>query len=71
MLSRGSCRGKSGARHSEPPEVLLNDRRTTVEKQLAADQLTPDTVKQRQLLMLGRRESKYIVASREAHAADV
>lgn len=33
-------------------------RRTTLEKQLAADALTPDTLKARQLLGLGRRESK-------------
>jgi hypothetical protein len=35
-----------------------DDRRTTLEKQLAADALTPDTLKARQLLALGRRESK-------------
>jgi len=42
-------------------EVSANhggSRRTTLEKQLAADGLTPDTLKTRQLLALGRRESK-------------
>jgi protein-serine/threonine kinase len=33
-------------------------RRTTLEKTLAADSSTPDTLKARQLLALGRRESK-------------
>jgi hypothetical protein len=36
----------------------LAHRRTTLEKQLAADALTPDSLKARQLIALGRRESK-------------
>lgn len=41
-----------------PAESSAYTRRTTLEKQLAADALTPDTLKARQLLALGRRESK-------------
>lgn len=34
------------------------NRRTTLEKSLGADTVTPDSLKARQLLALGRRESK-------------
>ncbi|KAK8854506.1 hypothetical protein IAR55_003245 [Kwoniella newhampshirensis] len=40
--------------------VGRKERRTTLEKQLAADALTPDSLKARQLLALGRRESNYL-----------
>lgn len=38
----------------------LPSRRTALEKQLAADALTPDSLKARQLINLGRRESKWV-----------
>ncbi|KAK4689636.1 hypothetical protein P7C73_g467, partial [Tremellales sp. Uapishka_1] len=40
--------------------VGRKERRTTLEKQLHADALTPDSLKARQLLALGRRESNYL-----------
>ncbi|OCF75660.1 AGC/NDR/NDR protein kinase [Kwoniella mangroviensis CBS 8886] len=40
--------------------VGRKERRTALEKQLAADALTPDTLKARQLLALGRRESNFL-----------
>ncbi|WWC90369.1 uncharacterized protein L201_005302 [Kwoniella dendrophila CBS 6074] len=40
--------------------VGRKERRTTLEKQLAADALTPDSIKARQLLALGRRESNFL-----------
>ncbi|ORX38172.1 putative serine/threonine-protein kinase orb6 [Kockovaella imperatae] len=40
--------------------VGRKDRRTTLEKQLAADTLTPDSLKARQLMALGRRESNFL-----------
>ncbi|ORY32149.1 putative serine/threonine-protein kinase orb6 [Naematelia encephala] len=40
--------------------VGRKERRTTLEKQLAADALTPDTIKARQLMALGRRESNFL-----------
>ncbi|KAK1920995.1 putative serine/threonine-protein kinase orb6 [Papiliotrema laurentii] len=40
--------------------VGRKERRTTLEKQLAADALTPDTLKARQLVALGRRESNFL-----------
>ncbi|WWD19359.1 hypothetical protein CI109_103818 [Kwoniella shandongensis] len=40
--------------------VGRKERRTALEKQLAADALTPDSLKARQLLALGRRESNYL-----------
>lgn len=39
----------------------LPSRRTALEKQLAADALTPDSLKARQLINLGRRESKWVL----------
>ena len=58
----------SGARSGELARSILSRcisslltvplSRTTLEKQLAADALTPDSLKARQLLALGRRESK-------------
>lgn len=41
--------------------VGWRNRRTTLEKTLAADASTPDTLKARQLLALGRRESKWVL----------
>ncbi|WVQ79757.1 hypothetical protein IAT38_001857 [Cryptococcus sp. DSM 104549] len=40
--------------------VGRKERRTQMEKQLAADALTPDSFKGRQLMALGRRESAYL-----------
>ncbi|KAI9634344.1 putative serine/threonine-protein kinase orb6 [Dioszegia hungarica] len=40
--------------------VGRKERRTTLDKQLAAEVSTPDTLKARQLLALGRRESNYL-----------
>ncbi|KIR77495.1 AGC/NDR/NDR protein kinase [Cryptococcus gattii EJB2] len=40
--------------------VGRKERRTALEKQLAADALTPDSLKARQLINLGRRESNYL-----------
>ncbi|GFZ52116.1 Serine/threonine-protein kinase CBK1 [Saitozyma sp. JCM 24511] len=40
--------------------VGRKERRTTLEKQLAADALTPDSLKARQLIALGRRESNFL-----------
>lgn len=48
--------------HSIDPAITV--RRTTLEKQLAADHETPDHMKHRQLQALGRRESKYVLFPR-------
>ncbi|WVQ74170.1 hypothetical protein IAR50_003763 [Cryptococcus sp. DSM 104548] len=40
--------------------VGRKERRTVLEKQLASDVLTPDSLKARQLINLGRRESNYL-----------
>nr|ODN86247.1 AGC/NDR/NDR protein kinase [Cryptococcus depauperatus CBS 7841] len=40
--------------------VGRKERRTALEKQLAADALTPDSLKARQLINLGRRESNFL-----------
>jgi protein-serine/threonine kinase len=50
-------------RYAMPPPSCLSRsvddlRRTTLEKQIAADALTPDSIKARHLQALGRRESK-------------
>lgn len=50
----------SGARSGETPAGGANGSRTALEKQLTADLVTPDSLKARQLLALGRRESKCV-----------
>lgn len=48
-----------GVRRGEKPlGCVLMGRRTTLERQLHSDQMTPESIKARQLLALGRRESK-------------
>lgn len=51
-----------GARKVEADRNGITRRRTTLEKQLAADHETPDHMKHRQLQALGRRESKYVIS---------